>query len=126
VDTNAEYPPLQRLHRRRAWDTLSIVLEAFASAVVAGLLLAAQSAKIAVPRYGYLFAIAVCLIAVARAIQRVARYLRRRLARRRATEAGYRICGACGFNLRGLDTSGVCPECGTAYSLEVLRAYWQA
>ena len=30
------------------------------------------------------------------------------------------ICGACGYQLRGLSTSGVCPECGAAYTPETL------
>jgi len=34
------------------------------------------------------------------------------------------LCQECGYMLAGLPDGHACPECGTAYSHEMLRAFW--
>ncbi len=44
---------------------------------------------------------------------------------RRLTDAEFRICTECGFDLRTLPDSYQCPECGSAYDYEILKKQWK-
>ena len=39
--------------------------------------------------------------------------------------AEYKVCFRCGYELRGLDASGNCPECGRAYEFAALARKWK-
>lgn len=47
---------------------------------------------------------------------------RRDGARARATDD--LLCWHCGYHLKGLTTSGICPECGKAFDHDELRRLW--
>ncbi len=51
------------------------------------------------------------------------RFWREGLLRRRAEACGFRLCDACTYDLRGVET-GVCPECGEAFTAQTLRERW--
>ena len=36
----------------------------------------------------------------------------------------YLLCMNCLYSLKGLESPGKCPECGTPYSVEVLKKEW--
>lgn len=40
--------------------------------------------------------------------------------------AGGRLCVSCGQDLRGLGESGICPECGQAFDVQLDRRRWKA
>ncbi len=40
-------------------------------------------------------------------------------------DAGFMYCEECCYNLSSGDTTGVCPECGNAYTKEQLEAHWR-
>jgi hypothetical protein len=44
---------------------------------------------------------------------------------RRIKRCEFKVCYACGYDLRGLDESGVCPECGRAYEIASLIRKWK-
>lgn len=46
--------------------------------------------------------------------------------RRRLREASGRICLKCGFDLRGLEESGTCPECGRSFDLHRDVKTWRS
>ncbi len=43
---------------------------------------------------------------------------------RHVVSCQYRICPTCGYNLTGLPSVHVCPECRTAYDEAELRQIW--
>ena len=43
---------------------------------------------------------------------------------RRARTADHLLCPDCTYDLRTLDATGTCPECGRAYEHEAVRAQW--
>ena len=43
---------------------------------------------------------------------------------RRAAAHNYVLCPECTYDLRTLDVTGACPECGRAYEHEAVRAQW--
>ncbi len=42
----------------------------------------------------------------------------------RVKRENYLLCIKCLYPLKGLDSSGKCPECGTPYNLETLKSEW--
>lgn len=44
---------------------------------------------------------------------------------RRLTDAKFRLCLTCGYQLTGLPPIGVCPECGESYVIEYVQSCWQ-
>ncbi|HLP85172.1 MAG TPA: hypothetical protein VK157_12555 [Phycisphaerales bacterium] len=36
----------------------------------------------------------------------------------------YRVCWKCGYDLRDLQQQGICPECGSAFTMTELREKW--
>lgn len=46
--------------------------------------------------------------------------------RRRANEWDGKMCKHCGYDLRQTEEPGPCPECGKAFEVEGLRAYWES
>jgi len=44
---------------------------------------------------------------------------------RKLHEADYRLCLRCHYLLAGHGESGVCPECGTAFTMKALRGRWR-
>ena len=45
---------------------------------------------------------------------------------RRAAAADHLLCPGCADDLRTLDATGTCPECGRAYQHAAVRAQWLA
>lgn len=43
---------------------------------------------------------------------------------RRAAAHDHLLCPDCTYDLRTLDATGTCPECGRAYEHEAVRAQW--
>lgn len=43
----------------------------------------------------------------------------------RLKACGLLLCTRCGFDLRGLDEEGACPECGTRYTHTGTRNQWR-
>lgn len=39
--------------------------------------------------------------------------------------AGWRVCPTCIFDLTSSTSSGICPECGTAYTAQSLQSDWR-
>ncbi len=46
--------------------------------------------------------------------------------RRRLREAGGRLCLRCGYDLRGIDDPGACPECGRRFHGAEIAARWRS
>jgi len=44
--------------------------------------------------------------------------------RKRVRDSAFRVCGWCGSDLRSESDTGVCPQCGEAYTRESLREAW--
>ena len=44
--------------------------------------------------------------------------------RRRAAAHDHLLCPDCTYDLRTLDATGTCPECGRAYEHDAVRAQW--
>lgn len=51
------------------------------------------------------------------------RFWREGRLRRRAEACGFLLCDDCTYDLRGVET-GVCPECGEAFTAQTLRERW--
>lgn len=45
--------------------------------------------------------------------------------RRRAKACGFNLCKHCGYDLRSLDETGPCPECGVRFITADLQQYWK-
>lgn len=53
-----------------------------------------------------------------------AEYAKARRIRRDVVEAQGSVCPACAHGLKGLETNGPCPECGTVQNLDATRRLW--
>jgi hypothetical protein len=96
------------------WVSFGIVPVA-PGAMVAGLKLGLIPGTLAFGFVGLMFVAnafgVVCLIVARRAL-------------RRAAAHEYLLCPDCTYDLRTLDATGTCPECGRAYEHAAVRATW--
>ncbi|MCX5691937.1 MAG: hypothetical protein NTV94_19445 [Planctomycetota bacterium] len=46
--------------------------------------------------------------------------------RQRLRKSGYKICPQCSYDLSASPLEGICPECGFAYSPQILKERWES
>ena len=47
-------------------------------------------------------------------------------ARQQLRRNGYKVCPACSYDLASSPDEGICPECGLAYSPQMLKERWES